>query len=330
MKAAHSIADNSARKGRIEFQRNRFPDSLRDSITDLNAKFNHYGQSQKMNARTTHDAPVFSHFRALPCTPAIGLEIEGLDLASPIGEAAAEELRLALAHHDVLVFRRQTLDAARHVAVAQVFGNPSREKTYFPASREHPLIELVESRPGGPRYTTDQWHNDTSYLADPPAGAVLVARELPAAGGDTLWASARKAYRALPAQLAAWVETLSAQHAIDHSGWPEIIRAKGEDAYREARARHLPATHPVVRAHPVTGEKFLFVNPKYTERINGLTRAESDAVLALLFGLFERPEQQMRLRWEPGTVVVWNNHTTTHYAVPDYHPAYRLLHRVTF
>ncbi|MDR1646491.1 MAG: TauD/TfdA family dioxygenase [Zoogloeaceae bacterium] len=274
--------------------------------------------------------PRFSRFNVLSVTPNIGAEIEGIDLALAPDAQAASELRFALAHYDVLFFRGQTLTPEAQVRIAQVFGEPAREKTYFPALPEHELVELVETKEGGPRYNTDQWHNDTSYIADVPAGSVLVARVLPESGGDTLWASARKVYQALPPALAQWLETLTASHSIDHSGWPEIIRREGEEKYRDIRARHLPVSHPIVKTHAVTGEKYIFVNPKYTERIDGLSRNQGDAVLKFLFAQFERPEFQVRLRWSPGTVVVWDNHSTNHYAVPDYLPAYRLLHRVTF
>jgi taurine dioxygenase len=276
--------------------------------------------------------PVFHHFQLKPFTPNIGAEIHGLNLAQALDRETSDELRLALAHYDVLFLRGQQLTPAQQVDVARVFGNPSREKTYFPALESNELVELVETKAGGPRYTTDQWHVDTSYLAAPPAGAVLTSQVLPESGGDTLWASARKAYRALPAALAGWLETLTALHSIDRSGWPDIFRSQpgGEERYREIRAKHLPVSHPVIRTHAVTGEKYLFVNPKYTERINGLPRTESDALLTYLFAFFERPEFQARLVWAPGTVAIWDNHATVHYAVPDYLPAYRLLHRVTF
>ncbi|MDR2690103.1 MAG: TauD/TfdA family dioxygenase [Azoarcus sp.] len=276
--------------------------------------------------------PLFHRFQLKPYTPNIGAEISGLDLARPLDDELRHELRLALANYDVLFVREQRLSPEQQVEVARTFGNPSREKTYFPALESNELVELVETRPGGPRYTTDQWHVDTSYLASPPEGAVLTAQILPEAGGDTLWSSARKVYRALPAALAGWLETLTALHSIDNSGWPDVFRSQpnGEERYREIRAKHLPVSHPVIKTHAVTGEKYLFVNPKYTERINGLPRAESNALLVYLFGFFERPEFQARLVWAPGTVAIWDNHATVHYAVPDYLPAYRLLHRVTF
>lgn len=276
--------------------------------------------------------PTFTRFRAERYTPAIGALIHDLDLSAPLDDTAQQELRTALAHFAVLFFRRQTLDAQRQVEIASIFGTADGGKAYFPTSADNPIIEVLETRPGGPRYTTDQWHQDLSYLADLPAGAVLQAVELPEAGGDTIWASGRAVYQALDANLAARLEGLTATHSIEHSGWPEILRSQpdGEARYRQIRSEQIPVSHPLIRIHPVTGEKYVFTNPKYVERINGLTRGESDWLLARLHALYERPEAQARLRWEYGTVAIWDNLSTSHYAVADYLPAYRRMHRVTF
>lgn len=172
-------------------------------------------------------------------TPTIGSEVRGLDLAAPISEEVADKLRRVLAERQVLIFRDQPIDPEQHVAVARIFGNPDGAKTYFPLSDAHPLLEVIETRPGGTRYTTDQWHVDVSYLAEPPRGAVLHARVLPPSGGDTLWSSATAAYDALPSGLAAYLEGLTALHSIEKSAWPRIILAQenGEARYREIRAR---------------------------------------------------------------------------------------------
>jgi taurine dioxygenase len=282
-------------------------------------------------AALTH--PVFTRFRLTPYTPNIGATISEIDLSAPIDADTARELRLALAHYDVLFFRDQPLTPAQQVEVARAFGSPAREKAYFPASAEHELVELIEIKPDeSSRYATDQWHSDTSYQVAPPAGAVLAAKALPETGGDTLWASARKVYQALPTGFAAWLETLTAMHSFEYSGWGDALRKQpgGEARYQEARVKNLPVDHPVVKTHPVTGEKFLFVNPKYTERIRGLTRTQSNDLLAYLYHFFERPEFQARFVWTPNAVAVWDNHTTIHCAVIDYLPAQRLMHRVTF
>lgn len=253
-------------------------------------------------------------------------------LAAPLDETARQELRTALAHFDVLFFRRQKLNARQQVEIASIFGHADGGKAYFPTSPENPIVEVLETKPDGPRYTTDQWHQDLSYLADLPAGAVLQAVDLPEAGGDTIWASGRAVYRALDAGLAARLEGLTATHSIEHSGWPEVLRSQpdGEARYRKIRSEQMPVSHPLIRVHPVTGEKYVFTNPKYVERINGVSRNESDWLLARLHALYERPEAQARLRWEYGTVAIWDNLSTSHYAVADYLPAYRRMHRVTF
>lgn len=276
--------------------------------------------------------PHFTRFRAERYTPAIGALIHDIDLAAPLDETARQELRTALAHFDVLFFRQQKLDARRQVEIASIFGIADGGKAYFPTSAENPIVEVLETKPGGPRYTTDQWHQDLSYLADLPAGAVLQAVELPESGGDTIWASGRAVYRALDAGLAARLEGLTATHSIEHSGWPEVLRSQpdGEARYRKIRSEQVPVSHPLIRVHPVTGEKYVFTNPKYVERINGVSRNESDWLLARLHALYERPEAQARLRWEYGTVAIWDNLSTSHYAVADYLPAYRRMHRVTF
>ncbi len=276
--------------------------------------------------------PHFTRFRAERYTPAIGALIHDIDLAAPLDETARQELRTALAHFDVLFFRQQKLDARQQVEIASIFGIADGGKAYFPTSAENPIVEVLETKPGGPRYTTDQWHQDLSYLADLPAGAVLQAVELPESGGDTIWASGRAVYRALDAGLAARLEGLTATHSIEHSGWPEVLRSQpdGEARYRKIRSEQVPVSHPLIRVHPVTGEKYVFTNPKYVERINGVSRNESDWLLARLHALYERPEAQARLRWEYGTVAIWDNLSTSHYAVADYLPAYRRMHRVTF
>lgn len=276
--------------------------------------------------------PHFTRFRAERYTPAIGALIHDIDLAAPLDETARQELRTALAHFDVLFFRQQKLDARQQVEIASIFGIADGGKAYFPTSAENPIVEVLETKPGGPRYTTDQWHQDLSYLADLPAGAVLQAVELPESGGDTIWASGRAVYRALDAGLAARLEGLTATHSIEHSGWPEVLRSQpdGEARYRRIRSEQVPVSHPLIRVHPVTGEKYVFTNPKYVERINGVSRNESDWLLARLHALYERPEAQARLRWEYGTVAIWDNLSTSHYAVADYLPGYRRMHRVTF
>ncbi|MGL1834359.1 TauD/TfdA dioxygenase family protein [Rhodocyclaceae bacterium SMB388] len=279
-----------------------------------------------------HAVPGYKLLAIEPYTPNIGAIVHDLDLATANGDPVREELRRALAEFQVLFFRRQQLSLEQHLEVARIFGDPDKAKAFFPRHQEHGAIEVIEAKPGGHRYTTDQWHADITFSHNPPTGTVLYAREVPASGGDTIWTSATRAYDALPAALRAWLEQLEAVHSFEHSGWPRYFLEKpdGVEVYRNARSEHLPVVHPVIRTHPVTGRKLLYVNPNFTSHIKGLTRQESDPLLAYLFGVLQRPEFHARLRWEKDTVAIWDNRATQHYAVADYHPQYRLVHRVTF
>jgi taurine dioxygenase len=276
--------------------------------------------------------PGYSHLAIEPYTPNIGAVVHGVDLAVVTDEGIRAELRRALVEYQVLFFRGQTLAPEQQVAAARIFGDPDKAKAYFPRHTEHATIELVQTKPGGNNHRTDRWHADITFSPNPPTGAVLYARDIPAAGGDTLWASATRVYEALPAGLQAYLEGLEARHSIEHSSWPQnfLARPDGEAFYRKARAEQLPVIHPVVQVHPVTGKKLIYVNPNFTDRIQGLNRQDSDALLTLLFGMFQRPDFQARWRWQGNDVAVWDNRATQHYAIFDYAPEPRLMHRVTF
>lgn len=276
--------------------------------------------------------PHYKHIVIEPYTPNIGATIHEVDLAKIGDEGLRAELRRALAEFQVLFFRKQTLTPEQQIEVAKVFGDPDKAKAFFPRHATQNAIELIETRPAGHRYGTDQWHADITFSPNPPTGTVLYAHVIPASGGDTLWASAAAVFDSLPANLHGYLEELEAVHSFEHSGWPNYFAQleDGEAIYRQARADYLPVVHPVVRTHPVTGRKLVYVNPNFTDRIKGLSRQQSDALLAFLFAQFQRPEFQARLRWEAHTVAIWDNRATVHYATADYDDQHRLLHRVTF
>jgi len=277
-------------------------------------------------------APAERSLRVEAYTPNIGAFVHEVDLSQIDDGALRAALREALAEYQVLFFRDQHLTPEQLVEAARIFGDPDKAKAFFPRLEGQSLVEIVEAKPGTYRYSTDHWHTDITFSANPPTGTVLYAREVPPLGGDTLWASATGVYDALPDFLREYLEELEAAHSFEHSGWPQFFLSQPDGAalYRKARAEHLPVVHPVIRTHPVTARKLVYVNPNFTDRILGLQRVESDALLTLLFGYFEKPEFQARLRWEKNTVAVWDNRATQHYAVGDYHPAHRLMHRVTF
>ena len=274
---------------------------------------------------------VYESFVAKPFTPNIGATLHGLDLSQPLSDLAQTELKAALARYEVIFFRDQVLTPAQQVAFTRSFGQVNEVKAFFPRVESQPEIEIVESTAERPA-ANNNWHSDITWQANPPIGTSLYAQVIPASGGDTVWASMTTAYESLPADFKAYLETLSAMHTWEVTGWTEYLLrqdATGEQL-QAARAKYPPVTHPVVRVHPVTGKKILYVNPTFTTHIHGLPRKQSDALLAQLFGLITAPEVQARFCWQPHSLAVWDNRSTQHYAVADFYPQHRKLHRVTF
>ena len=283
-------------------------------------------------SRLESPIPGYQLLSLQPYTPNIGAVVHDFDLSRLEDEAARAELRKALVQYQVLFFRNQTLTPEQHIAVANVFGDPDKAKAFFPRHDTQKTIEVLEAKPGGNRYGTDQWHTDITFAANPPTGTVLYSHITPAIGGDTVWASGTAVYDSLPRALQLYLEELHAIHSFEHSGWPTYFekQKEGDAIYRKARNDHRPVVHPVIQTHPFTGKKIVYVSPNFTDRIKGLPRQESDALLSFLFARFQRPEFQARLRWEKNTVAIWDNRATVHYAVTDYGDEHRLLHRVTF
>lgn len=261
-------------------------------------------------------------FKATRLTSALGAEISGIDLRSPLDPATATGLRTALLQHEVLFFRDQPLTPAAHVALARAFGTPeSSRHPKFAGVEGFPEISVVINDAERPP-DIDVWHTDMTYLRQPPAATVLRCVECPATGGDTLWASLSSALRALSPALRQWLATLQARHALRLDGIPI-------DVIKSLDGSQLAAQHPVIRRHPESGTPCLFVNSVYTKRIEGIPETESRHLLAMLFEISQRPEHQVRFHWQPDCVAIWDNRCTQHYAVADYHPQRRVMHRVS-
>lgn len=278
-----------------------------------------------------NDLPrTYTRFAVEPYTPHIGAVIHGLDLRQPLDRETQTELQQALAAFEVLFFRDQHLTPQQHIDFTRTFGSVSEVKAFFPRVEGHPEVEIVESTAERPK-ASNNWHADITWREQPPLGTSLYAQVIPASGGDTLWASLTQAYESLPPAFQAYLETLTAVHTWEISGWTEYLLRKDAsgDELRAARAKYPPVEHPVVRVHPVTGKKILYVNSTFTSHIKGLPRTQSDALLSQLFALAQVPEFQARLRWAPGTLAVWDNRSTQHYAVGDFFPQHRKLHRIT-
>ncbi len=258
-------------------------------------------------------------------TPSIGAEVRGVDLARPLSEGVRAALRAALLEHLVLVFRDQPLTPEQHIAFAREFGPIKRPPVATSHGALPELNVLDQSDPRGEG--ADNWHADNTYTATPPMGSILRIVQLPGAGGDTAFASMYAAYEALSPVLRSLCDGLRAVHDVTRSLSKAIARGHSRANLRELQDQLPPVEHPVVVVHPETGRRALFVNLNSTTRIQGLAEAESEMLLRFLFAHTKQPEFQLRVRWEPGSVVFLDHRCAQHYAVADYRER-RVLHRV--
>jgi len=263
-----------------------------------------------------------------PITGTFGAELSGERVADGIDGAW---LSRQLVDHRLLVLRDQHLTHAQQVQLARALGEPTPAHPVVPGHPDHPEILVLDGAQGG---RNARWHTDVTFMPAPPAASVLVGDVMPAFGGDTMWADTRTAYERLSPAVQAAIDTLEAVHRISplaYWGEPFDTALGRDDAQRlfDDAAKVPPVIHPVVRVHPVTGRKNLFVNPGFTTHIVGMSRIESDGLLRLLYEHATQPELVLRHRWRAGDVVIWDNRATMHYAVDDYGAAQRCMRRVT-
>lgn len=274
-------------------------------------------------AAATGKAPPFEVERI---GPTIGAEIHGLDLAQPLDEATFAAFEAALVEHKVVYLRNQAITTERHVEIGRMFGelevHPFRPEGAFPE------IMVLHNHRDNPVLSTDVWHSDTTFRECPTRYSILRALVVPPAGGDTVWADMTAAYDGLSEPVKRLIDGLEAVH--DFANFRALFTDTDEDREKLRRMEELypNPTHPVVRTHPVSGRKAIFVNPQFTLYIKGLRKDESRALLDLLYDQAKTPEYQFRLRWKPDTIVFWDNPSTQHYAANDYYPAERKMERV--
>ena len=259
---------------------------------------------------------------------ALGAEVGGVDLSRPLAPETRAALRAAWLEHQVLFFRDQPLTPAQFMAFARAFGTPIEYPFVqgiegFPEIIEVKKLEHETANFGG------IWHTDTAYLERPPMASMLLAREIPPHGGDTLFASMTAAYDALSPGMKRMLEGLT---AVNSSAKADVTRTREDRIRSDGRSdakREYVAEHPVVRTHPETGRKALYVNVAHTVRIAGMTEAESAPLLGYLFQHQIRPEFTCRFVWRPGSIAFWDNRCTQHNPVNDYHGYRRVMHRIT-
>ncbi len=263
-----------------------------------------------------------------PVAGALGAEITGVDLSKDLSDDTVAAIRRAWLEHQVVFFRDQDLPPARFLAFAQRFGEPI-EYPFVKGLDEAPKIIPVLKLETEKINFGGIWHSDTAYLDAPPMASMLVAREVPASGGDTLFASMYLAYETLSDGMKRMLEGLV---AVNSSAAADVSRTREDRIKDSARAdakKEYQAAHPVVRVHPETGRRALYVNTAHTVRFEGMTDEESAPLLKYLYQHQVRPEFTCRFRWRPGSLAFWDNRCAQHNAVNDYQGHRRLLHRIT-
>jgi taurine dioxygenase len=273
--------------------------------------------------RLINDRPAdnYQSIQVNPLTPVIGAEIGGLDLSTELSDQQLEEVKRAFLAHHVLVFRDQRLDNEDHKRFARHFGE-LHHRQLSELDGGDPAVLEVSADKDSQFVSGEDWHTDGTADAEPSLGSMLYVTRTPEPGygGDTLWASMYMAYEILSPRMKQFLDDLTAVHdgLIPWQGFsppPEYVVPKSE--------------HPVVVRHPETGRKLLFVNAGFTSHIVGLSRAESRAILDLLFEHIKSPLLSCRVRWTPNTLVFWDNRCTQHHAVWDYFPHSRYGQRVS-
>ena len=267
-------------------------------------------------------------FEVQPLTPAIGAEVQGIDLSEPLGDNAFAELKQAFLTHQVLFFRDQEMTVEQHKSLGRRFG----ELHIHPAStdykaglREHPEILVIHADEKTTRTSGDSWHSDVSCDVEPPMLSILHLHTVPEVGGDTLFASMYAAYEALSEPMKRYLDGMTATH----DGGPNY-RDRAARAGKDVSGKVYPkASHPIVRTHPETGRKALYVNEGFTTHIDGVAKDESAAILGFLYQHVAKPLFQCRFRWRRNSVAMWDNRAVLHHAMWDYYPNVRTGYRVT-
>jgi taurine dioxygenase len=270
--------------------------------------------------------------KVTPAGPVLGAEVSGIDLERPLSPEQVTAIRTALLQHKVIFFRDQDISHEAHVAFGRNFGELEGHPV-LPTVPGHPMIldivgvdgiEWTEATIARGR-ASDKWHTDVTFRETPSMGGILRARVMPPLGGDTLFADTTAIWRDLTDQVKERIDGLQAEHDILRTFGGRVSDEKRE----ELRRTTPPVAHPVVRTHPETGEKALYVNQTFTSRILGVDEAEGRELLRYLTNRVKQPEYQLRFHWSPNAIVFWDNRPTQHYAVLDYWPHHRVVERVT-
>lgn len=273
------------------------------------------------------EEPEFRNFTATPASGSIGAFLAGLDLSEPLSEEAAEEVRQALVHYMVIFIRDQDLTPEQHIAFAKIFGEVQMGGS-IPRLEEHPEIKKQEYTMESNVSGDVNMHADDTFVEIPSRCSVLYGIKMPDTGGDTIWVNCEAAYNALSDPMKRFLEPLKAVHDLSANFGNIAPGVEDPETKLRIHRHYPPVEHPVIRTHPVSGRKCIFVNEMVTSRIAGLDPDESAVILQFLINHLKKQQFHCRLHWTDGTVVVWDNRATQHMVIPDFQPSYRLNHRV--
>jgi len=264
--------------------------------------------------------------RVRPINGFIGAEIEGVDLGRPLSPGQFKVVHDALVQYEVIVMRDQDITVDQQMAFGALFGELSIHP-FSPNLADKPEVIILDYSDENPPALTDIWHVDETFREKPPMATILRGKIVPDAGGDTLFASMSAAYRGLSERMKQHIHGMEAEH--DFKPWRPLFGEKDRAKLRQLEDEFPNPWHPVVSVHPVSGRRVLYVNQQFCTRIKGLKTDESETLLGFLYRQATIPEYQLRVKWRPNTLVMWDNRSVQHYAAHDYYPARRTMERVT-
>ena len=263
-------------------------------------------------------------------TPTIGAEISGIDLSNNLNSQDLDNIYKNLIDHKVIFFRNQNLKPEDHITFAKSFGDIEPPHPIYPHVENFPEITLLENDPTNPP-DTDEWHTDVTFKTEPPFTSILYSKEIPPSGGDTLWCSLIAIYDALPENIKIELDSKRAIH--DMGAFRNNFSSEDNEEYSKKLNAGFEkfgnAVHPVVKVHPILNKKFLYINPSFTRHIIGMDMTDSNNLLSYLFSFMTKPQYQVRFKWTPHTLALWDNRCTMHYAIGDYMPHRRVMNRIT-
>ena len=267
----------------------------------------------------------YERISVTPLSPVIGAEVSGVDLSQPLGNQLFQEIHDALIEHQVIFFRDQKMTLEQHKAFGRLFGALHVHPAAPATDGDEEVVTIHADKNSTSVSGGQMWHTDVSADDEPPMGSILHLQQVPEPGGDTLFASMYAAYEALSDEMKTFLGGLKAWHSSEKR---HKARYGHLGQLRDGVNTYPKALHPIVRTHPVSGRKALFVNTVFTTHIEGLNKNESDAILAMLYDHIATPEFACRFRWHDNSVAFWDNRCTQHRALWDYFPSTRHGHRI--